>query len=118
MPKSSSAMATPSDLSSARVALLLARSCISRDSVNSSSRLSGAKPVSSSTFLIVLATFSCRNCLLERLTETGIRGNPRPYRAFIWLHAVRNTHSPIEAISPVSSAIGMNCAGATMPYSG
>ena len=80
--------------------------------------MSGAKPVSSSTFLIVPATFSWRNCRLERLTESAIRGSPRAYHVFICVHAVRSTHSPIAPISPVSSAIGMNCAGATMPYSG
>ena len=35
-----------------------------------------------------------------------------------WRHASASTHSPIETISPVSSAIGMNCAGDTSPSTG
>ena len=109
---------TPSDLSSARMDLLRGMSSIRNDSVSSSSRFCGSKFVSLSTFLIVVARHSCRNCLLERFIETGIFGSPRLYQSFICVHALRSTHSPMASMRPVSSAIGMNCPGDTRPYSG
>jgi len=56
--------------------------------------------------------------MLERLTETRIGAIPWARHSAFCLQASRRTHSPMGTISPVSSAIGMNCAGETSPKVG
>lgn len=56
------------------------------------------------------------NWTAERLTATTSGSMPRSIHWRNWASAVRSTHSPIGAIRPVVSAIGMNSAGETAPH--
>ena len=54
----------------------------------------------------------------ETLTDTPMAGSSCCCQAAVWRHACSSTCSPSSAIRPLSSAIGMNSSGETMPRSG
>ena len=60
----------------------------------------------------------CRSCRADRLTDTGPISPPACCQAFRSSQARRMAHSPTGRMSPVSSRIGMNSWGETMPRSG
>ena len=88
-------------------------------SVNSSFSRVGSAPV----FLMAARTCSTKsgwwNCRALTLTAScSSRANGSVSHALIWAQAVSSTHCPMERMSPVSSASGMNCSGETKPRSG
>src|ERR1017187_5498870 len=82
-----------------------------RLSVSSSSRYSGARPVSRSTLSISLLKFSWRNCTADTFTATGTAGSPSSCHFRVCEQAVLSTHSPMGMIRPLFSAIRMNLSG-------
>ena len=113
MPKSSSAMRTPMARSWCRMASAASSSRISTASViSSSSRLAG-RPEAASAATTFSASVPLLNCTGETLTARRISSG----QVAASVQAVVSTHSPSWLIRPVSSAIGMNSAGEIMPRS-
>ena len=81
--------------------------------ISSSSRLADS-PEAASAAVTFSASVALLNCTGETLTARRMPFGQDAASA----QAVDSTHSPISLISPVSSAIGMNSAGETMPRSG
>ena len=89
-----------------------------RLSVTSSSRYLPSKPLACNALATRAARFFSLNCRAETLTQTTIGGRPAFCQALFCRQASFSTQSPIGAISPVSSAIGMNFIGAMTPSLG
>ena len=60
----------------------------------------------------------CSSCFEETLTATGTMIVPLCCHSPICLQTSRNTNAPISQISPVRSAMEMNCSGGTRPRKG
>ena len=99
---------------------LAATSSIRTDSVISSERRWGLSPESAR----VVATSSLRWAApiwrADRLTATlsGGRSGNRRFQSATWRQDRSSTNAPRGRISPVSSATGMNSAGAISPRAG
>ena len=93
-------------------------SSISTVSVISNASVPGRSPLCSA----IAATWAGNSGLTtwrpETLTDTPIAGSMSRCQAAVWRQANSRTCSPSRAISPVSSAIGMNSSGPTRPRSG
>ncbi len=81
--------------------------------ISISSRL-GDSPDASSAARIASTTLPRRNWIGDRLTATCTGFGHLVHSA----QALRSTQLPISTMRPISSAIGMNSAGETMPRSG
>ena len=114
MPKSSSAIRTPSSRSRCNVASVLSTLAMKMLSVISSSSRCGANPEVVSACRITAGRLGVMNCLGDMFTAT-LRSSGQ---AAAWRQDSRITHSPMGTMSPVSSASGMNSAGLIMPSSG
>ncbi|KMO35631.1 hypothetical protein VQ03_21510 [Methylobacterium tarhaniae] len=114
MPKSSIATRTPSALIRRRVARARTGSRTRAVSVISSSRRAGARPVVNRTSWTSSAKPGAWSCTAETLT--AMRSGLSQEAASRQLS--RRTHSPIPKMLPVSSEIGMNRSGGTVPRSG
>ena len=111
MPKSSSARRTPTRFSAANIASVPASSLRKTLSVISSSSREGSTPAVASALVTIAGSEGLANCSGETFTATRTAFGQL---ARSW-QAVRSAHSPIGAISPASSAIGMNLAGDIQP---
>ena len=75
-------------------------------------------PLSFSAATMSAMSPSSANWRADRLTAMHTGGRPSRCQATFCAQAVCSTQLPIGTIRPVSSATGMNLAGATVPRSG
>ena len=87
-------------------------------SVISSSSSDASSLHSLSTDAMSAIKVGLSSCRAERFTLICTGGSPPSCHARASAQATSRAHLPIASISPDSSAIGMNCAGDTMPSTG
>ncbi|MNT46551.1 hypothetical protein D3C72_1832040 [compost metagenome] len=88
------------------------------DSVTSSCRRCGSRPVSFNMAATMPAMLPRSNCFTDRLTAIFGTYKPCACQRIIWRHASSSTHLPSWLMKPLSSASGMKRAGGTRPSSG
>jgi hypothetical protein len=111
--ESSIAKRTPSRRSSSICSTTPIRLSMSAVSVISSSNRERGSPHSSNMRSTRAVNLPSVNCKADTFTATSGTSYPSRSQRAALRQAVRVTHSPIDNISPVSSAIGINSAGDT-----
>ncbi|MPN57089.1 hypothetical protein SDC9_204783 [bioreactor metagenome] len=98
--------------------MLSAARAIMTLSVISRTREDAGNSLSFSALRMILRRSGCSSCLDDRLIATYRSAMPLSSQALACWQALRRTRSPSGRMRPVSSAIGMNSAGETIPRSG
>src|SRR5437763_846747 len=111
MPKSSTAICTPSSFRPLRTATVRSRLSTSTPSVSSSSRLRGASPDARRARSTVFTKPGLRNCRAETFTARRSSADPASPQTRICRQLSASANAPSGWIKSESSATGMNCPG-------